>query len=129
MLKGKVSYSNNPPTRAIVRLRKLPAEIDAAALEGVKAMSSSMESYARPNAPWRDRTGDARKYLKGYYGAYNAGKGKVYYAALKHGVPYGIWLEIRFSGRYGIVWRTLEVFKGKAGTFMRDALNKVGGNG
>lgn len=127
MLRGKVSYANNPPTRAIVTLRKLPAEIDRQALEAMRKLSEDMEKYAKPNAPWRDRTGDARKLLKGYYGAYNQGKGKRYYAAIKHGVPYGIWLEVRFSGRWGIVWRTLEAFKGRAGQYLRDALNKVAG--
>lgn len=126
MLRGKVTYGSNPATRAIVRLRKIPAEVDAGALVAVRTMSADMQAYAQANAPWTNRTGDARRTLRGYYGAYGSKGGKAYYAALRHGVPYGIWLEVRFSGRWGIVWRTLEAFRGKASGYIKDALKGVG---
>lgn len=121
MLRGKVSYKNDPPTRSIVTLRKLDEDIRDTILETLRQLAADMESYAKQHAPWRDRTGDARKYLKGYYGAYGSGPSKRYYAALKHGdnVYYGIYLEVRWGGRWGIVWRVHEIYKGKVGAMLR----------
>lgn len=121
MLRGKVHYKKDPPTRAIVKLRKLDEDLRGAILETLKQLAADMEAYAKANAPWQDRTGLARSSLKGYYGAYGSAKGKTYYAALKHGdnVYYGIYLEVRWGGRWGIVWRVHEVYKGKVGAMLR----------
>jgi hypothetical protein len=57
------------------------------------------EAYMRTNAKWTDQTGNARSNL------FTAVKheGTTHSMVLSHGVPYGIWLEIRFAGRYSIV--------------------------
>ncbi len=64
-----------------------------------------VEAYAKEHAPWQDRTGEARKGL--------TAKGKqrlVYYEIeLFHTVEYGVWLEVRWSGKYAIIQPTLEV--------------------
>jgi hypothetical protein len=63
-----------------------------------------VEAYAKEHAPWDDRTGDARAGL--------TAKGEqrlVYYAiTLYHTVSYGIWLEVRWDGKYAIIVPTLE---------------------
>jgi hypothetical protein len=63
------------------------------------------QNYMRSNAPWNDRTGNARQGLFGR--AFKDGKGYtiVYY----HTVSYGIFLERRWSGKYQIIAPTVEV--------------------
>src|SRR5262245_15447723 len=63
-----------------------------------------VEQYAKENAPWEDRTGDARQGLKA-----TGEQRLVYYAiTLFHTVDYGIWLEVRWDGKYAIILPTLE---------------------
>lgn len=66
--------------------------------------AASMESYAKTNAPWVDRTGNARNGLKGVPIIVPL---KSYGASLSHSVPYGIWLEVRWAGRYSIIMPTI----------------------
>jgi hypothetical protein len=63
-----------------------------------------VQSAARSGAPWTDRTGNARQGL--FAKAYTDGEkmGIVLY----HSVPYGIWLEVRWSGRYAIIIPTIQ---------------------
>lgn len=54
----------------------------------------------RSNASWTDRTANARNGLD----AIPSREGlNGYVITLTHGVPYGIWLEVRWSGKYGII--------------------------
>jgi len=62
-----------------------------------------VEGYARTHAPWTDRTGNARNGLRAT--AYEAGA--KHGIVIFHSVPYGIWLEVRFEGRYGIIDDTI----------------------
>jgi hypothetical protein len=62
------------------------------------------EAYARSNAPWTDRTSNARNGLFA-----KAERDRPYYRIIvAHSVPYGIWLEVRFSGRYAIIRPTVD---------------------
>jgi hypothetical protein len=63
-----------------------------------------VEGYARRNAKWHDRTGNARSGLRGIAESQTNGPYKI---ILAHGVPYGIYLEVRWSGRLGIINPTL----------------------
>lgn len=59
---------------------------------------------AQHNAPWTDRSGNARQTLRGYADE----NGDVLRMVLKHGMPYGVYLETKNGGRWGIVTRTVE---------------------
>lgn len=59
----------------------------------------------RDNAPWTDRTGNARNGLKAEHQKQEM---RWHQLTLSHSVPYGIWLEVRWSGRYAILNPTLE---------------------
>lgn len=63
------------------------------------------EIYMKTNASWTDRTGNARS------GLFTATKheGDSHEMVLSHAVAYGIWLEVRFSGRYAIVRPALAI--------------------
>jgi hypothetical protein len=73
--------------------------------------ASKMQSEARSNAPWNDQTGNARQGLmaKSYrsYAADLSGGRIVVGAVLYHTVPYGIFLETRFSGKYRVIMPTV----------------------
>jgi hypothetical protein len=62
-------------------------------------------TFAKINAPWTDRTGNARAGLHSDVQVINGGD--AFELTVAHSVPYGIWLEIRFSGRYAIIMPTV----------------------
>ena len=65
--------------------------------------ASQAEAQARLNAPWTDRTGNARNGLRGVPEINHPN----YAIVLAHSVNYGIWLEVRWGGRYAIIMPTL----------------------
>jgi hypothetical protein len=62
------------------------------------------EAFMKTNANWTDQTGNARNGLR----AEAFVDGNNYGIYLFHSVPYGIWLEVKFSGRYSIITPTIE---------------------
>jgi hypothetical protein len=63
-----------------------------------------VEQYAKANAPWENRTGDAREGLT----AKGEQRLTSYIITLYHTVDYGIWLEVRWDGKYAIIIPTIE---------------------
>lgn len=63
-------------------------------------------AYMKSNAPWTDQTGNARNGLNGVVEADNEGVSIV----LFHSVPYGVFLETRWSGRYSIIMPTVKIY-------------------
>lgn len=61
-------------------------------------------AYARINAPWKDRSTNARNGL--FATAVRAAPR--YAIVIGHRVPYGIWLETKWSGRYAIIRPTID---------------------
>jgi hypothetical protein len=66
-------------------------------------IEDEMTAYAKKNAPWTDRTGNARA---GLHTVHNVGQNFVE-LTVAHSVPYGIWLEVRWSGKYAIIGPTI----------------------
>lgn len=65
----------------------------------VDYVATSTEGWMKQNAPWTDRTSNARNGLRARPGHAK----KRHWIYLAHGVAYGIWLEIRWAGRYSIL--------------------------
>lgn len=84
-------------------LAGIPARLDRAAQAAMRYHSPRVLAYARQNAPWTDRTANARNGLFTTVGK----DGSAWVMTLGHGVPYGIWLEVRFSGRFSIIRPTI----------------------
>ena len=63
-----------------------------------------VEQYAKDNAKWDDRTGDARSGLT----ALGQQRLSTYTITLFHTVDYGIWLEVRWAGKYAIILPTIQ---------------------
>lgn len=57
------------------------------------------EQYMRSNATWTDRTGAARNGLRAKVVTSSDKVALVLY----HSVPYGVFLEVRWSGKYAII--------------------------
>jgi hypothetical protein len=64
-----------------------------------------MESYAKQEAPWQDRTSNARQSLHSWVDPVAKDIVDIW---LSHGVDYGVYLEQRWQGRWAIVYPTLE---------------------
>lgn len=73
-------------------------------------VSKDMEAYAKSNRPWTDRTGEARKRLKGN----KKNMGNVIRCEISHGVDYGIFLEMKNERRFAILDPTVKAIGPKA---------------
>lgn len=71
-------------------------------------IATVMQNDARANAPWTDRTGNARTGLFGTAERDAARKLVVIY--LSHGadIDYGKWLELAHGGTYAVIMPTIE---------------------
>jgi len=87
----------------VTNLQKLPGRLDNLVRSVVEYYGSRGPAYMRKNAKWRDRTTNARNGLHTVT-FHTANQHGIIYA---HGVNYGIWLEVRFAGRYAIIMPTI----------------------
>lgn len=86
-----------PLTRSV---KVFDDRLDRAIAGAVKQRSHIAEGWMKQNAPWTDRTGNARSGLT----AITEHQAKVHHTIWMFGrVPYIIWLEIRHAGRYAII--------------------------
>lgn len=71
-------------------------------------ITTIMQDDAQRNAPWTDRTGNARRGIFGT--AEREVAEKIVAIYLSHGstIDYGIWLELANGGRHAIIMRTIE---------------------
>lgn len=65
--------------------------------------AQKLESEAKQNARWTDRSGAARQRLNGSVSDIPKG----YRLSLAHGVDYGIWLELAHEKRFSIIPETI----------------------
>jgi len=79
-------------------------EWDDIAAEVFEQATDQIETYAQDNAPWQDRTGDARAGLR----AESTNSAGDITLTLEHTVDYGLWLEVIQNGRFAIIMPTLE---------------------
>lgn len=83
--------------------------------------ASDAQSHARANAPWTDWTSNARNGLM----AQSFRDTGVYGFVLYHSVPYGVWLEVRFAGRYAIILPTIEKVAPETMSLVRNLLGRL----
>lgn len=79
------------------------SKLEAALKLFAESGAAKLEEAAKENARWVDRTGDARRRLKG--DAFPVSNG--YKLRLAHGVDYGKWLELAHEKRYAIIEETI----------------------
>lgn len=85
-------------------LQTFNTRADRALTASITYHAGRAEAYAKRNAPWRDRTSNARNGLF----ATARRKPPSYRIIVGHSVPYGIWLEVANSGRYQIIRPTID---------------------
>lgn len=83
--------------------RLLPA-VDAGVDLAFDAIEPTATTHARVNAPWTDRTGNARN---GLFAQHLSEPMVIHQLVIYHTMPYGVWLEVRWSGRYAIIGPTM----------------------
>lgn len=104
MAKNKVEFKWKVPPSVIAKnLDNLPFVIENAVLLVGERNAQAMQNYARKNASWTDRTGNARS---GLFAIADRQPGKVS-IYLCHSMEYGLWLEIAHASRFEIIWPTI----------------------
>lgn len=84
-------------------LAKTETRAGLALMKYAESSAAKLESNSKSNARWTDRTGDARRRLKGDVLTVQNG----YKLRLAHGVDYGKWLELAHERRYAIIEETI----------------------
>lgn len=74
-------------------------------LDTAREWATETEAWMKAEAPWTDRTGNARQKLYGE--AEQDGDDTVAYIGGR--AEYQIWLETRHAGRYAIVTRAMQI--------------------
>ncbi len=97
-------------------LQKLPIELEDKLLKYGNTCAKKLESEAKKNRPWQDRTAHARQRIVGACRKED-GKIRIY---LAHGVDYGVYLELANEKRYAVIYPTLRkeapgIFEGARG--------------
>jgi hypothetical protein len=85
-------------------MKRLLPYVDAGVGLAFDHMESVAETRMRDNAPWTDRTGNARNGLTAKHEFTPMVKHEL---VLFHTMPYGFWLEVRWNGRYAIIGPTM----------------------
>ncbi len=80
---------------------------EAVALSIARAYAPEIQQWLQANAPWSDRTGEARR---GLTTEIEYVVGQVVRIWLNHGVWYGVYLEFAHAGRYQLLSPALDYF-------------------
>lgn len=86
--------------------------------------SKEIESYAKANRKWRDRTNQAKANLRCVTSRPEKNLVRI---TLSHGVDYGIWLELANEKRYAIIKPTLDVYGPKVMSSLEGLMNRLKG--
>ena len=105
-------------------LRTLPAKVDGQIHAVMEYQSTKALGYMKTNARWTDRTGNARQGL----GTKVLWVPQVSHAIkLFHRVTYGIFLEVRWAGRYAIILPTIQIYGPDTMRLMSKLFSRLGG--
>ncbi len=86
-------------------IKTLPGAVNRVAQFAMMKNVAPAENWMKTNAPWTDRTTNARNGLSARYAG---SAGGVHTMVLYHLVDYGIWLEVANEGKYAIINPALE---------------------
>jgi hypothetical protein len=103
-------------------LKKLLPAVDAGVDLAFDVLRPRAEAYARSNAKWTDRTGNARNGLKAQHDKVPMVSHTL---TVFHSMPYGIWLEVRWSGRYAIIGPTLVNIAPQLAILVAESVNRA----
>lgn len=95
----------------------LPAVMERMITSLIEYHATRGESYMRKSARWRDQTSNARNGLH----TSTLHTTKQHTIVFAHGVNYGIWLEVRWAGKYAVILPSVQ----KTGAEVMGTLNKA----
>lgn len=97
-----------PPSELATAVERYGDRVLQAVAAVAQYVATQMQNQAQADAPWTDRTGNARTGIFGTSEADFAAHVVTIY--LSHGatIDYGIWLELANSGSYAVIMRTME---------------------
>lgn len=97
---SRVDWNADPLASTLARIK---GELINFSIASAAFHAQAAEAKMKQNAPWNDQTGNARQGLAARSGPQGQGA----YIVLYHQVPYGVYLETRYSGRYQIITPTM----------------------
>jgi hypothetical protein len=109
-----------PPSVIVEGLQTYEARLKAAVFSLAEYFAAVMESWMKANAPWTDRTGNARAGLRAI--AIQTATAVVIYVFGT--VNYQIYLELANQGRFAILLSTLEAHYGQIMAALRRLVGK-----
>jgi hypothetical protein len=82
-------------------------ELEAEIVALCERLADEITEYMKENAPWQDRTGEARASL---YTLVEHEARQMVSILLSHGslIPYGVYLELSYGGQYAIIAPTID---------------------
>jgi hypothetical protein len=105
-------------------LATLSEKVDGQIHAVMSYQATKAESHMRTTAPWTDRTGNARSGLSTDVGWV---PGKSHSINLFHRVPYGIFLETRWAGKFAVILPTIQQFGPDTMRLLSRLFSKLGG--
>lgn len=97
----------NPPSTAVPNMvRTYEQRLHRVLFLLALTYAPRIEAWMKQNAPWTDRTGNARQTL--WAEAFDFAD--VVVLAFGHGVSYGVFLELANAGRYAVITPALDYF-------------------
>lgn len=91
----------------------------------LQKQAAEATAYMKINAPWTDRTGNARSSL-GAEAISAAGPGGGWILVLFGRAAYQIWLETRYAGRDAIVTPTMRIWGPKTMSALNRLIDRMG---
>jgi hypothetical protein len=100
------SFTWDPGT-LLVATQQIERDIGALIATVVDFSATKAEAHMKTGAKWTDRTGNARQTLRA--AASHAADLSWHEIKLFGGMPYQVWLEIRWGGRYAIIGPSIPI--------------------
>lgn len=94
-----------PPKHLIDAINRYGARVYVGIRMVADYIKQKLQDEARRNAPWKDRTGNARS---GLFSLVDDAAGSLVTIYLAHTMDYGVWLELGNGGRYAIIMPTIQ---------------------
>lgn len=107
-------------------LKKLAPALNRNVYQVLRFHQPRIVAHAKTTAPWEDQTSNARNGLNAQVDVI----GKHTYALTLYGsVPYQIWLEVRWAGKYAVIMPTIRVFGPLVMASFTKLLERMGAGG
>ena len=100
-------------------------------ISGGEQIAEEMKQYAKKNAPWTDRTGNARRTLDSVnkFGWENTSEENIYFIGVCGNMPYSPDLELKYKKKYAILGPTVKEYSDDMLENIRNVISRQEGIG